>query len=51
MHDEPPKLLTPLGGFFVVGPGRKWPWLAGRTKGQTHSDLQYHEEGGVPDNG
>jgi len=47
MHDEPPKLLTPLGGFFVQA--RPEAALAGRTKGQTHSDLQYHGEGGVLD--
>jgi hypothetical protein len=28
MHDKPPKLLTPLGGFFL-GLGQKRPWLAG----------------------
>ena len=43
MHDEPPKLLTLLDGFFV-GPGPEAA-LAGehRTQGQTHSDLQYRE--------
>jgi hypothetical protein len=44
MHDEPPKLLTPLGGFFV-GPGRKRPWLAGigPTDRLTPTYSQYRE--------
>ena len=51
MHDEPPKFLTPLGGFFIRA--RPEVALAGGhwTQGQTHSALQYHGEGGVLDSG